>query len=313
VARDDVPVPRERAEAMVLAALAPEQRAELERAGQLDLAYAVPGVGRFRVNAFRQQSGLDAVFRHVPPEPPSLEDLGLPPSLAKFTNYHQGMVLLTGPANCGKSSTLAALVRILNEERRDHILTIEDPIEFVHASQRCIVNQRSVGHHTGSFARALRAALREDPDVIVVGELRDFETVSLALTAAETGHLVLGTLHTNGAIRTINRIVGVFPADQQEQVRSMVSESLRAVVSQRLVTNTDASGRVPALEILVVNKAVGNLIRENKTFQIHSQLQMGASQGMCLLDDSLNRLVKEKAITREEALRHAEDPKRITG
>jgi twitching motility protein PilT len=313
VARDDAPLPRDRCDAMVQSLLAPEQRADLDRAGQLDLAHTVPGMGRFRVNAFRQQSGLDAVLRHVPAHPPSLEDLGLPATLAKFTNYHQGLVLVTGPANCGKSSTLAALVRILNEERRDHILTIEDPIEFVHGSERCVVNQRSVGHHTGSFGRALRAALRQDPDVIVIGELRDFETVSLALTAAETGHLVLGTLHTNGAIRTINRIVGVFPADQQEQVRSMVSESLRAVVSQRLVTNAEENGRVPALEILVLNKAIGNLIRENKTFQIHSQLQMGASQGMCLLDDSLNRLVKEKAVTKEEALRHAEDPKRITG
>jgi twitching motility protein PilT len=313
VARDEAAIPAERAEALVRAALTPEQAAVLDERGQLDFALALPGIGRFRVNAFREQRGLDAVFRAVPAEPPTLEDLGLPASLARFTNYHQGLVLLTGPANCGKSSTLAALVRILNEERRDHILTIEDPIEYVHASSRCVVNQRSVGPHTGSFARALRAALREDPDVIVIGELRDFETVSLALTAAETGHLVLGTLHTNGAIRTINRIVGVFPADQQEQVRSMVSESLRAVVSQRLVASADGERRVPALEILVVNKAVGNLIRENKTFQIHSQLQMGASQGMCLLDDSLNRLVKEKVVTREEALRHCEDPKRITG
>ena len=175
------------------------------------------------------------------------------------------------------------------------------------------MNQRNVKRHTESFARALRAALREDPDVIVIGELRDFETVSLALTAAETGHLVLGTLHTNGAVRTVNRIVGVFPADQQEQVRSMVSESLRAVVSQRLAASADGAGRVPALEILVVNKAIGNLIRENKTFQIHSQLQMGASQGMCLLDDSLNKLVKENVVAKEEALRHCEDPKRITG
>jgi twitching motility protein PilT len=313
VPRDDTPLPKERVEAMVLGALAPEQRAALDERGQLDFPYPVPGVGRFRANAFRQQGGLDAVFRHVPAEPPTLEDLGLPTTLAKFTNYHQGLVLVTGPANCGKSSTLAALVRILNEERRDHILTIEDPIEYVHESKRCVVNQRSVGHHTGSFGRALRAALREDPDVIVIGELRDFETVSLALTAAETGHMVLGTLHTNGAVRTINRIVGAFPADQQEQVRSMVSESLRAVVSQRLVTTADGNGRAPALEILVVNKAIGNLIRENKTFQVQSQLQMGASQGMCMLDDSLNRLVKENVVTREEALRHAEDPKRITG
>jgi len=313
VAHGETPLSRERCEAMVLAALSPEQRAALDERGQLDFPYPVPGVGRFRANAFRQQAGLDAVFRHIPAEPPTLEDLGLPATLAKFTNYHQGLVLVTGPANCGKSSTLAALVRILNEERRDHILTIEDPIEYVHASKRCVVNQRSVGPHTGSFARALRAALREDPDVIVIGELRDYETVSLALTAAETGHVVFGTLHTNGAVRTINRIAGVFPADQQEQVRSMVSESLRAVVSQRLVATADGNGRVPALEILVVNKAIGNLIRENKTFQVQSQLQMGASQGMCLLDDSLNRLVKEKVVTKEEALRHAEDPKRITG
>jgi twitching motility protein PilT len=313
VAGDGAPIPPARAEALVRSALTPDQAKALDERGQLDFALALPGIGRFRVNAFREQRGLDAVFRSVPAEPPTLADLGLPAGLAKFTNYHQGMVLITGPANCGKSSTLAALVRILNEERRDHILTIEDPIEYVHASSRCVVNQRSVGPHTGSFARALRAALREDPDVIVIGELRDFETVSLALTAAETGHLVLGTLHTNGAIRTINRIVGVFPADQQEQVRSMVSESLRAVVSQRLVATADGAGRVPALEILVVNKAVGNLIRENKTFQIHSQLQMGASQGMCLLDDSLSKLVKEKAVTREEALRHCEDPKRIAG
>ncbi|HVH07391.1 MAG TPA: type IV pilus twitching motility protein PilT [Myxococcota bacterium] len=313
VARDDAPLAKERTEQLVLAALDPAQRAQLDERGQLDFAMAVPGLGRFRANAFRQQNGYDAVFRHVPIEAPSLEDLGLPTALAKFTNYHQGMVLLTGPANCGKSSTLAALVRILNEERRDHILTIEDPIEYVHESKRCVVNQRGVGGHTESFARALRAALREDPDVIVIGELRDYETVSLALTAAETGHLVLGTLHTNGAVRTINRIVGVFPADQQEQVRSMVSESLRAVVSQRLVTNADETARVPALEILVVNKAIANLIRENKTFQIPSQIQMGASQGMIGMDDSLNRLVKENAITKEEALKHAEDPKRITG
>jgi twitching motility protein PilT len=313
VAQGDRPIPPERSEAMVLSILDGEQRARLSQGGQLDFACSLPGIGRFRVNVFRQQGGLDGVFRHVPAEPPTLADLDLPTTLAKFTNYHQGMVLLTGPAGCGKSSTLAALVRILNEERRDHILTIEDPIEFVHASKRCLVNQRSVGPHTGSFGRALRAALREDPDVIVIGELRDFETVSLALTAAETGHLVLATLHTNSAVRTINRIVGVFPADQQEQVRSMVSESLRAVVSQRLVTTREGDGRVPALEILVVNKAIGNLIRENKTFQIHSQLQMGASQGMCLMDDSLNRLVKEGRVTREEAVLHAEDAKRIAG
>ena len=307
------PIPPPRAEALVRSALTPEQQALFDARGELDLTYQIPGLGRFRANVFRQQRGVDAVFRYVAPEPATLDELGLPSSLARLTNFHQGLVLVTGPANCGKSSTLAALVRILNEERRDHILTIEDPIEYVHVPQRCVVNQRSVGPHTGSFARALRAALREDPDVIVIGELRDFETISLALTAAETGHLVLATLHTNNTIRTINRIIGVFPADQQDQVRSMVSESLRAVVSQRLVPAADGSHRVPALEVLMMNRSIGNLIRENKTFQIFSQLQMGRSQGMCLLDDSLNALVADRTITREEALRQADDAKRIRG
>jgi len=222
-------------------------------------------------------------------------------------------VLLTGPAGCGKSSTLAALVNIINQDRHDHIITIEDPIEYIHPSKGCVVNQRQVGPHTGSFARALRAALREDPDIIAIGELRDLETISLALTAAETGHLVLATLHTNNAIRTVNRILGVFPPNQQEQIRTMVSESLRAVVSQRLVARADGNGRVPAIEVLVANKAVGNLIRENKTFQIRSVLQTGLSHGMCLLDVSLAELVKKGIVTREEALKHADEPGRFAG
>lgn len=288
--------------------LSGEQLAELERKGQIDFAFALPGVGRFRANAYRQQRGLDAVFRVIPPEPPTLQQLGLPSSLARFANFHQGIVLLTGPAGCGKSSTLAALVNIINQERPDHIITIEDPIEYVHTSRRCVVNQRQVGRHTGSFARALRAALREDPDIIAIGELRDLETISLALTAAETGHLVLASLHTSSAIRTVNRILGVFPPEQQDQIRTMVSESLRAIVSQRLVVKADGSGRIPALEVLVANKAVSNLIRENKTFQIRSVLQTGGSLGMCMLDASLADLVKQGTITREEALRHADDP-----
>jgi twitching motility protein PilT len=300
------------AESMLLSALDAEQRRLFDEHGELDFSFSAP-IGRFRVNVYRQQRGMDGVFRILPSQPPTLGELGLPTALAKFTNYHQGLVLVTGPANCGKSATLAALVDIVNEERREHVLTIEDPIEVVHPSKRCVVNQRAVGPHTGSFPRALRAALREDPDVIVIGELRDLETISLALTAAETGHLVLGTLHTNSAIRTLNRIAGVFPADQQDQVRNMVSESLRAVVSQRLVPTADGAGRVPALEILVVNKAVGNLIRENKTFQILSILQTGAAHGMCLLDESLARLVREGVIDRDAALRECEDPKRIPG
>ena len=207
----------------------------------------------------------------------------------------------------------AALVDLINEERHEHILTIEDPIEYLHPSKRCLVNQRSVHRHTESFARALRAALREDPDVIVVGELRDLETISLALSAAETGHLVMATLHTNNAIRTLNRIIGAFPADQQGQVRMMISESLRVVISQRLIPRADGQGRVAAIENLVVNRAVGNLIRENKTFQIHSILQTGSSQGMILLDHSIKALLDAGTISREEALRNCEDAKILGG
>jgi twitching motility protein PilT len=298
-------------ERLVHSVLSAEQLQQLAETGQIDFSYSLPGVARFRVNAFRQQRGTDAVFRIIPPLPPSLSDLGMPLDLARFANFHQGMVLITGPAGCGKSSTLAALVRIVNEERRDHVITIEDPIEQVHRPLRSVVNQRQVGPHTASFSRALRAALREDPDVIAIGELRDLETISLALTAAETGHLVLATLHTTNAIATINRLVGAFPPDQQAQIRTMVSESLRAVISQRLVPRADGGGRVPALEILVVNRAVSNLIRESKTFQIRSAMQIGAATGMRLLDSSLEELVAAGTITAEEARRQAEDPKRF--
>jgi twitching motility protein PilT len=301
------------AERLAVAALDPRQRAELEEQGETDLCFALPGIGRFRTNVYRQQRGLDAVFHCIPLEPPDLDDLGLPAALARFTTYPQGMVLVTGPAGCGKSSTLAALVDLVNEGRREHVITIEDPVEYIHVSKRCVVNQRSVKRHTGSFARALRAAMREDPDVIVIGELRDLETVSLALTAAETGHLVLATLHTDSAIRTVNRLIGVFPSEQQAQVRTMLSESLRAVITQRLLPTADGQGRVPALETLIVNRAVANLIRENKTFQIHSALQTGAAQGMRLLDHSLRELVQSGAVDRETALRHCEDPKVLGG
>jgi twitching motility protein PilT len=292
--------------------LTPAQKEAVETGGQVDFSYTLAGVARFRVNAYRQQKGTDAVFRVIPPEPPSLTDLGLPLDLARFANFHQGMVLITGPSGCGKSSTLNALVRIINEERRDHVITIEDPIEHVHRSRRAVVNQRQVGPHTSSFSRALRAALREDPDIIAVGELRDLETISLALTAAETGHLVLATLHTTNAITTINRVVGVFPPDQQPQVRTMVSESLRAIISQRLVAKADGTAQVPALEILVCTKAVSNLIRESKTFQIPSVMQTGAKLGMRSLDSSLDELVKAGTITTKEAARNAEDPKRFS-
>ncbi len=301
------------AERLILSGLAPDQREQFATQGELDFCHSIDGVGRFRANVYRQHRGVDGVFRFIPSVPPSLEKLGLPMSLAKFVNYHQGMVLCTGPAGCGKSSTLAALVDLINDERREHILTIEDPIEFLHVSKRCLVNQRSVNHHTDSFARALRGALREDPDVIVIGELRDLETISLALSAAETDHLVIATLHTNNAIRTINRLVGAFPADQQGQVRTMMSESLRAVVSQRLIRRVDGQGRVAAVEKLVITKAVGNLIRENKTFQIHSILQTGASQGMCLMDESIKQHLLAGTISREDAEANCENPSSLDG
>ena len=300
-------------ELFALSPLNAEQRDIFAQRGELDFCYTLDGVGRFRANIYRQQRGVDVVLRYIPAKAPSLDDLGLPSSLAKCINFHQGMVLVTGPAGCGKSSTLAALVDLINEERCEHILTIEDPIEYLHPSKRCLVNQRSVHSHTESFARALRAALREDPDVIVVGELRDLETISLALSAAETGHLVLATLHTNNAIRTLNRIIGAFPADQQGQVRMMISESLRVVISQRLIPRADGQGRVAAIEKLVVTRAVGNLIRENKTFQIHSILQTGASQGMILLDHSIKALLDAGTISREEALRNCDDTKILGG
>lgn len=283
----------------------------LERHGQVDVAISIEGLGRFRGNAYRQQRGTDVVLRVIPSAPPTLAELGLPASLAQLANFRQGIVLLTGPIACGKTSTLAALVRLINEDRRDHIITVEDPVEYVHTPAGCVVNQRQVGRDTGSFARALKGALREDPDVIVIGELRDLETISLALTAAETGHLVLASMHTTNSIATINRLVGVFPPDQQAQIRMMVSESLRAVVSQRLLPRSDGNGQVVALEILLANKAVGNLIRENKTFQIRSVLQTGTAHGMCLLDSSLEALVKQGVITLDAARRAADNPGRF--
>ncbi|MEM6703118.1 MAG: PilT/PilU family type 4a pilus ATPase [Acidobacteriota bacterium] len=284
--------------------LSDEHLQQLADAGQVDGAYSLPGVGRFRINAYRQQHGVDAVLRIIPASPPTLAELNLPQQLAQFTNYHQGLVLVTGPAGCGKSATMAALINLVNEERLEHVITGEDPIEIIHPSKSCLVNQRQVGTHSDSFAKVLRAALREDPDVIALGDLRDLETISLALSAAETGHLVFATMHTGSATQTVNRLIGAFPPTQQDQIRVMVSESLRAIISQRLVAKSDGSGRVPALEILVANRAVGNLIRENKTFQIESIMQTGSAQGMLLLDASLKKLVAEGTITEEEAARH---------
>jgi twitching motility protein PilT len=297
-------------EALVFSALTEQQKELAKKHQDLDFALQLPA-GRFRANLYKQQRGWDAVFRPIPSQPPTLQELGLPPMLKRLTEWHQGLVLVTGPAGCGKSSTLAALVNLINESRKEHVITVEDPIEYVHPSKACVVNQRQAGKHTLTFANALRAALREDPDVIVIGELRDLETIALAITAAETGHLVLATLHTNSAIRTINRILDVFPPKQQSQIRAMVSESLKAIVSQRLVPTADGARRVPALEVLFVKPSVSNLIREEKTFQIRSVMQTGRSEGMSLLDDSLAELVKAGTITKETARRSCEDPKRF--
>jgi len=309
---EDENIESDSVERMVAASLTPEQREVLGRQGEIDFCFDLAGIGRFRANAYRQQRGLDAVFRTIPDKPPTLEELGLPEDLKKYTDYHQGMVLITGPAGCGKSATLAALVNHINENRTEHILTVEDPIEIIHPSKQCLVNQRHAGHHTASFARALRGALREDPDIIVIGELRDLETISLAMTAAETGHFVLATLHTSNAVRTVNRMIGAFPSNEQDQVRAMLSESLRAVLSQRLVPTADGQRRVPALELLVINRAIGNLIRDEKTVQIRSSMQTGKAHGMYLLEQSLNDLVASGTITRELALELAEEEKLIT-
>lgn len=301
----------EEVQAIIREGLTGEEIKRLDEELDLDAALVLPGVGRFRASYYKQQRGFDAVFRPVPPDPPTLAQLGLPSSLSRLADFHQGLVLFTGPAGSGKSSTLAAIVEMLNSSRKDHIITVEDPIEYVFSKKTCVVNQRQAGKHTRSFANALRAALREDPDIIVIGELRDLETIQLAITAAETGHLVLGTLHTNNAIRTINRVLDVFPPKQQSQIRAMVSESLRAIVSQRLIPTADGARRLPALEVLYVKPSISNLIREEKTFQIRSVMQTGKSDGMMLLDDSIAELVKSGQVAKETARRFAEDPKRF--
>jgi twitching motility protein PilT len=300
----DTALSAEQLTALIRSALPAEVMAKLEADKQVDFVHTVEGVGRFRANAYRQQRGLDLVLRAIPPQPPTLATLGLPEGLGKLTHHHQGLVLVTGPSGCGKTSTLAALVNLINQERQVHILTAEEPIEYIQPSRRALVNQREIGSHSESYARMLRGALREDPDVIALGDLRDHASISLALTAAETGHLVIATMHTGGAIRTINRLIGAFPPNEQDQVRIMVSESLRAIVSQRLVPRKDGHGRVPAVEVLIATRAVSNLIRERKNFQIETVLQLGTADGMCTLEQSLDRLVNAGIVTREDAALH---------
>jgi twitching motility protein PilT len=282
--------------------IAPEFKVKtFEETGDIDFGYEIPDVARFRANFFNQKYGVAAVFRLIPSKILTTEQLGLPPIMKKFAELHKGLVLVTGPTGSGKSTTLAAIVDYANRIRKDHIITVEDPIEFVHKSQGCLVNHREIGVHTKSFASALRGALREDPDIILVGEMRDLETIELALTAAATGHLVFGTLHTPSAAKTIDRVIDVFPADQQNQIRNTLSESLKGVVAQNLLRRIDVKGRVAALEILVVTPAIANLIREAKTFQIPGMLQVGKKYGMQTLDDAIMDLLNKKMIAPEDA------------
>ena len=282
--------------------IAPEQKIKtFEETGDIDFGYEIPGVARFRANYFMQKYGCGAVFRQIPTKVLTADDLGLPPILKKCAMLPKGLVLATGPTGSGKSTTLAAIVDHANKHRKDHIVTIEDPIEFVHTSQGCLVNHREVGSHTKSFAAALRGALREDPDIILVGEMRDLETIRLALEAANTGHLVLGTLHTTNAAKTIDRIIEVFPAEEQAQVRNGLSTGLKLVVAQNLFKRVDRKGRCAALEILVCTPAVGNLIREGKTVQIPSAIQTGKQLGMQTLDDAIMAVLTKGWISSEEA------------
>ena len=283
-----------------------KQWAKLNERGDIDFAYANE-FGRFRASVVRQRLGFDIVFRIIDGTVRSMDDLGLPEALRVLTRYHNGLILVTGSVGSGKSTTLAALVDEINGDRLDHIITLEDPIEFIFKPKTCHINQREVGLHTESFAAALRGALREDPDIIMVGEMRDLETISLAITAAETGHLVLGTLHTGSAARTLDRVLDVFPVDQRDQIRIMVSESLRGIVSQQLVPRIDGSGRELAMEVLVNTPAVANCIREGKTFMLSGVMQTGRNVGMITMDESLKRLYDKGTISREECLARSED------
>jgi twitching motility protein PilT len=291
----------------LLEAIMPEKnRHEFAQKHDTDFAYEIPGLARFRANIFMDRKGMGAVFRVIPSEILSAEKLGLSPAILNLCKLHKGLVLVTGPTGSGKSTTLCAMVDYINRERRDHIITIEDPIEFVHENKGCLINQREVHNHTDSFKNALRAALREDPDIVLVGEMRDLETVAIAIETAETGHLVFGTLHTTTAASTVDRIIDQFPTDRQAQIRVMLSESLRGVIAQNLCKKV-GGGRVAALEVLIVTPAVSNLIREAKTFQIPSMMQVGKAVGMVSLNDALYSYVEKKLVTPDEAYSKAVD------
>ncbi len=301
---------------VLYAILTQKQRERFEAELELDLSYSLPGQARFRVNIYRQRETVGAAFRRIPYEIHSLEKLGIPPSVSAFASLPRGMVLVTGPTGSGKSTTLAALVDLANRTRRDHIMTVEDPIEFLHRHKSCMVNQREVGEDTLSFGNALKHVLRQDPDIILVGEMRDLETISVALTAAETGHLVFATLHTQDAGQTIDRVIDVFPPHQQQQVRAQLAGAIQGVVCQALCKTRDGAGRVAATEVMVATPAIRNLIREGKTHQIYSALQAGAQHGMHTLDQHLAELVRTGRITLEhgrEKCHHVEDFNRLVG
>ncbi len=317
---DHPPLTKEDVQRLIFSMLNNEQRRNLEQNWELDCSYGVFGLGRFRVNVYKERGNYAAALRTINSEVPSFEQLGLPSVVKEIAERPRGLILVTGPTGSGKSTTLATMIDHINQTRKEHILTIEDPIEFLHTSKRCIVHQRELAQDTRSFSNALRAALREDPDIILVGELRDLETISLALTAAETGHLVMGTLHTSSASQTVDRIVDVFPAEQQQQIRVQLSNSLVAVFSQTLVPKLDRNGqkkgRALAQEIMVVTPAIANLIREGKTAQIYSAIQTGGAQKMQTLENTLRDLYQKKSITYEDAISKTsrpEDLKRMLG
>ncbi len=282
---------------LIFEILSEKQKKSFVEKWELDFAYVVEGLGRFRCNIFMQRKGLGAVFRTIPEKIKTAQELNLPASITDLVDADRGLILVTGPTGSGKSTTLAAMIQHINSSREAHILTVEDPIEFVHPNLKSLVNQREVGSHTKSFSNALKAALREDPDIILVGELRDLETISLALTAAETGHLVFGTLHTSSAAKTVDRIIDVFPSGQQGQIRTMLSESIRGIVAQSLFTRADGQGRVAAFEIMKGTKAIGNLIREGKIHQIPSIIQTSGAQGMVLYEKYVMDLLKKGLVT----------------
>jgi twitching motility protein PilT len=293
---------------MLYEMLTERQIERFEKTHDLDFAYTAPGIARFRANLYFKFTGIAVAFRIIPFQVRTLEEIGAPPVFKTLCEYRNGLVLVTGPTGCGKSTTLAALINHVNQNADEHILTLEDPLEFIHEPISCMISQREIETHTDSFAAALRAALREDPDVVLVGEMRDLETIQMAISAAETGHLVFGTLHTNNAVKTVDRIIDVFPADRQMQVRTMLAESLRGVICQQLLKRADGGGRVAAFEVLLATQAVRSLIREQKTFQIASIISTGRKEGMQTMEQHLLELVQKRFVSLEEAVKHSEAP-----